>query len=233
MINPMKKYWFLFIACVVCGTGFAQEAFLLPDYEGIQNMGQAQYDSLLNRFQTQDTTLSIVDLQAVYYGSAFYGSPSNGLSNKRLNAITETEGTEGAILYVDSVLASSPLNLEALLTRFTLAHRVQDTITTHAYYWQYARLVDAIYATGDARSEKTALHVVCVDDEYTIMYYVMQVSPEGQTLTSSLCDKIDIVTKNGTRLPVYFDVQLILALENRMFSSDKKPFHFTYKKLEP
>lgn len=229
----MKHLLSILLACVLSSAAFAQEAFLLPDYEGIQNMGQAQYDSLLSRFQAQDTTLSIVDLQAVYYGSAFYGSPSNGLSNKRLNAITETEGNEGAILYVDSVLASSPLNLEALLTRFTLAYRVQDTITTHAYYWQYARLVDAIYATGDARSEKTALHVVCVDDEYTIMYYVMQVSPEGQTLTSSLCDKIDIVTKNGTRLPVYFDVQLILALENRMFSSDKKPFHFTYTKREP
>ena len=229
----MKKYWFLFIACVVCGTGFAQEAFLLPDYEGIQNMGQAQYDSLLSRFQAQDTTLSIVDLQSVYYGSAFYGNPSKGLNNKRLNAIFEAEGNKGAILYVDSVLTSSPLNLDALRTRFILAYNENDSVATRAYLWKYDRIVDAIYATGDARSEENALHVVCVDDEYTIMYYVMQVDPEGQTLTSSLCDKIDIVTKNGTKLPVYFDVQLILALENRMFSSDKKPFHFTYKKLEP
>lgn len=229
----MKKYFFLFIACVLSGAAFAQEVFLLPDYEGIQNMGQAQYNSLLNRFQAQDTTLSIVDLQAVYYGSAFYGNPSKGLNNKRLNAIFEAEGNKGAILYVDSVLTSSPLNLDALRTRFILAYNENDSVATRAYLWKYDHLVDAIYATGDARSEKTALHVVCVDDEYTIMYYVMQVNPEGQTLTSSLCDKIDIVTKNGTKLPVYFDVQLILALENRMFSSDKKPFHFTYKKIEP
>ena len=222
----------MFIACVVYSAGFAQEAFLLPDYEGIQNMGRAQYDSLLNRFQAQDTTLSIVDLQAVYYGSAFYGNPSKGLNNKLLNAIFEVEGNKGAVLYVDSVLASSPLNLGALHARYVLARKEDDSVATRAYLWKYDRLVDAIYATGDARSEKTALHVVCVDDEYTIMYYVMQVNPEGQTLTSSLCDKIDIVTKNGTRLPVYFDVQLVLAIENRMFSSDKKPFHFTYKKLE-
>ena len=229
----MKKYWFLFLACVLSGAAFAQEAFLLPDYEGIQNMGQAEYYALLNRFQAQDTTLSIVDLQTIYYGSAFYGNPSSGLANRRLNAITDTKGNEDAILYVDSVLATSPLNLGTLLTRFTLAYHAHDTITTSAYFWQYNRLVDAIYATGDARSEETALHVVCVDDEYTIMYYVMEVQPEGQMLTSSLCDKIDIVTKNGTKLPVYFDVQLILALRNRMFSSDKKPFHFTYKKIEP
>lgn len=226
----MKHLLSILLACVLSSAAFAQEAFLLPDYEGIQNMGQAQYDSLLNRFQTQDTTLSIVDLQAVYYGSAFYGNPSNGLNNKRLNAIFEAEGNKGAILYVDSVLTSSPLNLDALRTRFILAYNENDSVATRAYLWKYDRLVDAIYATGDARSEENALHVVCVDDEYTIMYYVMQVNPEGQTLTSSLCDKIDIVTKNGTRLPVYFDVQLVLALNNRMFSSDKKPFHFTYTK---
>ena len=229
----MKHILSIFLACVVCGAAFAQEAFLLPDYEGIQNMGQAQYDSLLNRFQAQDTTLSIVDLQSVYYGSAFYGNPSKGLNNKRLNAIFEAEGNKGAILYVDSVLTSSPLNLDALRTRFILAYNENDSVVTRAYFWQYDRLLDAIYATGDARNEETALHVVCVDDEYTIMYYVMQVRPEGQTLTSSLCDKIDIVTKNGTKLPVYFDVQLVLALNNRMFSSDKKPFHFTYTKREP
>lgn len=105
----MKRLFPILLACVLSGTAFAQEVFLLPDYEGIQNMGQAQYDSLLNRFQAQDTTLSIVDLQAVYYGSAFYGNPSKGLNNKRLNAITETKGNEDAILYVDSVLATSPL----------------------------------------------------------------------------------------------------------------------------
>ena len=229
----MKHILSIFLACVLSSAAFAQEAFLLPDYEGIQNMGQAQYDSLLSRFQAQDTTLSIVDLQSVYYGSAFYGNPSKGLNNRRLNAIFEAEGNKGAILYVDSVLTSSPLNLDALRTRFILAYNENDSVATRAYLWKYDRLVDAIYATGDARSEENALHVVCVDDEYTIMYYVMQVRPEGQTLTSSLCDKIDIVTKNGTKLPVYFDVQLVLALNNRMFSSDKNPFHFTYKKLEP
>jgi len=97
----MKHILSIFLACVLSSAGFAQEAFLLPDYEGIQNMGQAQYDSLLSRFQAQDTTLSIVDLQAVYYGSAFYGNPSNGLDNRRLNAITETKGNPQCCRAVD------------------------------------------------------------------------------------------------------------------------------------
>jgi hypothetical protein len=44
-----------------------------------------------------------------------------------------------------------------------------------------------------------------------------------------LCDKMDIVTKKGTKMSVYFDVQLVLALEEQMFSTSNKPFRFKYK----
>ncbi len=114
--------------------------------------------------------------------------------------------------------------------RFIAAFNVNDTIATHKYLWLYDKLLDAIYATGDALSEQTALHVVCIDDEYTIMNYVMKVEMENQKLTSTMCDMFDVTTKNGKKTQVYFDVQLILALENQMFSTDNKPFTFKYKK---
>lgn len=70
----MKKTLVLLISCVCIITTAAAKDFLLPDYEGIQAMGQSNYDLLLIRFQAQDTTLSIHDFQAIYYGSAFYGT---------------------------------------------------------------------------------------------------------------------------------------------------------------
>ncbi len=134
------------------------------------------------------------------------------------------------VIYVDSVLSVSPLNLGALRTRFILAYKVNDSPTTLKYLWQYDRLLDAIFVTGDASSAKTALHVVCVNDEYTIMNYVMQVELKQQMLTSSMCDVMDVVTKNGKELSIYFDVQLILSLERRMFSTGNKPYKFKYQK---
>ncbi len=65
------------------------------------------------------------------------------------------------------------------------------------------------------------------------MNYVMQVELEKQTLTSSMCDKMDIVTKKGVKMPVFFDVQLVLALENQMFSKSKKSFNFKYQENRP
>ena len=64
----------------------------------------------------------------------------------------------------------------------------------------------------------------------SVMNYVMKVEMENQKLTSTMCDMFDVTTKNGKKTQVYFDVQLILALENQMFSTDKKPFTFKYKK---
>ena len=149
---------------------------------------------------------------------------------RRLNAIYDAKGNDGVIIYVDSVLSVSPVNLGALRMRFITAYNADDSITTRKYLWQYDRLMDAVYATGDALTEETALHVVCVNDEYTIMNYVMQVELETQTLTTSMCDKMDIVTKKGTKMSVFFDVQLVLALEDRMISKNKKPFKFKYMK---
>ena len=207
------------------------EKFLIPDYEGIQTLGQSNYNALIERFNELDTTWTIRDFQSVYYGSAFYGSPSSGVNWRRIDDIMETNGNDGVIAYVDSILSVSPFNLGALRLRFIAAYKANDSIATNKYLWQYDRLLDAIYATGDAREEKTALHVVCVNDEYTIMYYVMQVEIEQQTLTPSMCDKIDIITEKGTRLSVYFDVQLVLALEeNRINSSNTEPFKFIYQK---
>lgn len=99
--------------------------------------------------------------------------------------------------------------------------------------------VAALWYTGDFDATYrdllagcTALHVVCIDDEYTIMNYVMKVEMENQKLTSTMCDMFDVTTKNGKKTQVYFDVQLILALENQMFSTDKKPFTFKYMKAK-
>ena len=226
----MKRHLLLLFLCVGLGATVLANDFQIPDYEGIQDLGQSNYDALMSRFQAQDTTLSISELQAIYYGSAFYGKPSSGLNMKRINTIYKTNGNDDVITYVDSLLTESPLNLGALRLRFIAAYKANDSISTRKYLWQFDRLIsDAIYATGDALTEQTALHVVCVNDEYTIMNYVMQVELEQQTLTYSLCDKMDIVTKKGTKMSVYFDVQLILALEEQMFSTSNKPFRFKYK----
>lgn len=206
--------------------------FQIPDYEGIQQLGEKKYKALMKRFLAEDTTLSLRDVQAVYYGSAFYGTRSDNLGTKKLNEAYESGGPEALVALLDSHLVSNPLDIEGIVVRYSMAMTLKDAANANKYGYMYAQLANAIGVTGDGDSEYTAIHVVTVADEYALMNFLMDVQPEMQTLTNTMCDMFDATTKSGRKIQVYFDVQLVLALENHMFSSDKKPFHFIYKKLE-
>ena len=207
--------------------------FQIPDYEGIQQLGEKKYKALMKRFLAADTTLSLRDVQAVYYGSAFYGTLSDNLGMKMINEAYEKGGPEALVALLDRHLVSNPLDIEGIVVRYSMAMTLKDAANANKYGFMYAQLANAIGVTGDGDSEYTAWHVVTVADEYALMNFLMNVQPQMQTLTNTMCDMFDATTKSGRKIQVYFDIQLVLALENHMFSSDKKPFHFTYKKLEP
>lgn len=206
--------------------------FQIPDYESIQQLGEEKYQTLMKRFLAADTTLTLRDIQSVYYGSAFYGTLSDNLGMKKLNEAYEKGGTEALVALLDNHLVSNPLDIEGIIVRYSMAMKMKDAANANKYGFMYAQLANAIGVTGDGDSEYTAWHVVTVADEYALMNLLMDVQPEKQTLTNTMCDMFDATTKSGRKIQVYFDVQLVLALENHMFSSDKKPFHFIYKKLE-
>ena len=207
--------------------------FHRPDYEAIQSVGKTAYDQLVARFYEQDTTLTENDIATVYYGSAFYNRLSTAVGTKSINEMFEKGAPVGDVMaFSMGYLMACPVDLEMLMYMAAIADMNNDTAGVYKYYWMVSSLADAIVSTGDGMSDSTAFHVVTVADEYTIMRYLLQVQPDMQTLTSSMCDMFDATTQSGRKIKLYFDVQLILALENRMFSNDKnEPFHFTYEEL--
>ena len=120
--------------------------------------------------------------------------------------------------------------MKALAYRFSLTNQETDLETAIRCSWKFTKILTAICSTGDADSPETAMHVVQIADEYTVINYVLQVQIERQMLTSSMCDMFDVITKSGRKKQIYFDVQLVLALEHEMFSATTKPFKFKYHK---
>lgn len=230
-----EKVWttMSFIKCMalpVRKIKYPKRDFQIPDYESIQTIGKESYEALLQRFRVADSTLSVQDIQAVYYGSAFYGYLAGALNMTELNGIYYKKGHQGLASYLDNYLSSAPVDINAILFRMSAAHETNDTITFNRYIWMYHQLCQALFATGDGDSKETAIHVVNVADEYALMNYVMDLQVGMQTLLTSGHDMFDVITKNGRKTYVYFDIQLVLALERQMFSKDKSSFHFTYNK---
>lgn len=204
--------------------------FHRPDYERIEAIGKPAYEKLLKRFYTADTTLTLEEVQNIYFGSAFYGYISGDFDEKHVHEMLKNKENPKKIAKVlDKYLETSPVDMRALMYRASVSAQEGNEQARAKYATMFIRLCDAIIQTGDGGSDRTAWHVVDVADEYTLMWYVLDVQPEGQVLTSTKCDRIDVSTKTGAKLQLYFDVQLVLALERRAFSKDKGPFHFTYE----
>lgn len=234
--GPDKVYTNMsFIKCMALPVRKIQhpvKTYQIPDYDKIQKIGQKKYDALLQRFLEMDSTLSLTDLQTVYFGSAFYGYIPKRLDTNAMDSIYTEQGDSATIAFLDNHLLHSPLDMRALAYRFNLTNLETDLEIATNCLWRLESLLVAICSTGDAESSETAMHVVRVADEYTIIDYVLQVQIEQQTLTTSMCDMFDAITKSGRKIQIYFDVQLVLALESEMFSftTRSKPFKFRYQK---
>lgn len=223
----VKRCIISIIACVFACSAAAVRKFDIPDYEYIQSIGKKQYDSMLHRFYAQDTTLSLTDIQTIYYGSAFYGYLGDGIEKDAFYA-AKRRGIVALTSFLDSCLSVTPVDLQTLVWRFTAAEMAKDTVAMYKYSGMYNRLTHAIILSGNGFSDTTAVHVVSVADEYSLLTYVWHVTFEKQSLTFSLCDKMDCRTKNGTKKTIYFDVQLSCAIDHYKLSNDKEPFHFWY-----
>ena len=216
----MKK---LFLLLVFCFSAYVASAgnFHRPDYERIQSIGKPAYEKLLKRFYAADTTLTLAEVQNIYFGSAFYGYLSGDFDEKKVREMLKNKENPKKIAKVlDKYLETSPVDMRALMYRATVSAQEGNEQARAKYATMFIRLCNAIIQTGDGGSDRTAWHVVDVADEYTLMWYVLDVQPEGQVLTSTKCDRIDVSTKTGAKLQLYFDVQLVLALERRAVSKD-------------
>lgn len=204
--------------------------FHRPDYEWIQSIGKKEYKKLMKRFYAADTTLTLSEIQAIYFGSAFYGYQGLDFDQRDvMKMLDQGKNHKEIVKFIDKHLEKSPVDLRALLFRAIVAQIDKDEKAVDKYGKMFRMLVyQTILETGDGDSDTTGWHVVSVADEYTLLWYVLQVQIESQVLTSSECDMFNIITKSGRHNQIYFDVQLVLALEHRMFSDSKDPFHFTY-----
>ena len=204
-------------------------AFYRPDYDAIQSIGKPAYEKLLKRFRAEDTTLTLADKQAIYFGSAFYGYYAAVFDEKKVAQMVDANKKPKEILkYIDNYLKSCPADMRALLYRASVSNMAKDPKSVAKYSHMFIMLCQAVLQSGDGETDSTAYHVATVADEYTLMWYMMEVNPERQILTSTMCDLINATTKSGRKIDIYFDVQLVLALERRMFSDSDEPFHFTY-----
>lgn len=210
---------------------YPERTFIKPDYEAIQKMKTNEYEALLKRFVAGEM-LPTESIHALYYGAPFQGHVSDGMSREtyaEINNAMEHQDIEKIIRICEKHLASNPLDFRGLMECGGLLDYVgADSALVLNVSLRAAQLLNGIMVTGSGDDACSAIHVASVPDEYVLLN-VMGITPGNQYLTSTLCDMFDYTTPSGRKGQMYFDIQMVLYREQRVFST-KKPskdeFHY-------
>jgi hypothetical protein len=173
------------------------------------------YPRLYNRYQNNDTTMTVEEFRYLYYGFTFQDqyTPYDRLeaenSVKELLAADTLKADDFRKLYnsCKEILHKHPFSVQYLLTMGVACSKLGLSKEATAYYFKYDRILSAILSSGDGATEESAWCVIQIPDEYELVR-ALEFEPTGEQrfLSKSLCDFI-FVNKNEYDIEgFYFDV---------------------------
>lgn len=178
----MKKITLLF-ALFFCTLGFSQN----PDFKKIDHSeikkkitpkdSKFYYPKLIEKYNQSDTSLTIEEKRALYYGfinsSKYspYGSRdlTDKISTILNNYSIEKEDYEKIVEYSDLLLEENPFNINAInymLYAYKQLENSSDAIKTTI---KLQIINDAILSSGDGLTKETAYIVINTNHEYSLL----------------------------------------------------------------
>jgi len=229
-----KKFLAVTLFFVLMQSIFAQKVSNI-DFTDIKSKTQDStsiyyYPFLVKRFQVNDTTLSMLDMKYIYYGNVYYASynPYDGSENEeKFNELYKEKKYSEAVVYGLAAFKENPVNARLLYNMIVCYDKIEDRVTAQKYANRYFALLDAIYASGDGKSLKTAYVVIRVPDEYEILG-----DKELQITKQALVQDVDVLTIN-TKLQkpdkgekkvkeLYFNVRMPLLYLHEQFKKENE-----------
>ena len=177
---------------------------LHPDHAAIKALSQTPaFQDLVNRFAACDTTLTREEIATVYYGSSYL--KDYNLVNSQSEAIrtlAEEGKLEEARAALKAKLQDYPVSLFVL---FSLLNLTEDEAETETYLWKIRSILGTIDNTGRANSTERPFQVICVNDEYHALNYILRMQEfQSQAVVAGPMDKMDFLNEYGLEMTVYF-----------------------------
>jgi hypothetical protein len=186
------------------------------------------YPSLLERFNTFDTTLTLADYRLLYYGFVFQPAYLANADQKRkeMNVAMKAERYDEVLLLADSVLQTNPVSLTANYFRaYAMINANEQDSSYLKYENRYSGIRNAILSSGDGQHCNTAYKTIYVADEYEIMYNYFEMDRNQTQTLEYPCDRFSVTPPSGTytHTEIYFDVsESLLHIEKELKSDTLK-----------
>jgi hypothetical protein len=219
----MLRYFFLCL--IICSSMFsiAQRSYSTPpDYNAMRRVifekkSDCYYPKLLNRFLSNDTTMTAEQVRYLYYGytlqkeyKPYYHNENDSLLASYAKKVNKTVADGDTIIRLaKQSLATFPLDFYKLNQLASAYHLVGKNDLARLYSLKARQIASAIFSTGDGRSQVTAWHVISVSDEYEIVY-LLGLFPIDQRFVFSNCDFISVAKNKLGVKGFFFNIKRLL-----------------------
>ena len=145
------------------------------------------YTKILDRYKKNDTTLTQTDYYYLYFGFTFNSNydPNN---DEAVNALVLSEveklNSSKALKNALQLYEKDPVNLKLLLYITLCYSNLSDLKLKKIFTDKYAKLIKAIYNSGDGKTVETAYVVIRVNDEYQLLQ-VLKLSVKSHALVNT------------------------------------------------
>ena len=178
----MKYILSILIILTAATSLFAQE-MAAPDYKRIRSdiqnsKGPNYYPTLMRRYMANDTTLSMEQYRALYYGYSLqedfvpYQRASQRVFDVR-HKFNQSKGNKKycpeAIQVCQEAIDDNPFDLLAISTLSFAYLQLQDTVSYQLWTDKQNSLLDAIVSSGDGETMESAIHVISIEHEYEVI----------------------------------------------------------------
>lgn len=218
----LKKIVFLLIIMALSYQLNAQEVNPV-DYKKIEKniskkKSNLNYQSLLQRFHEVDTLLTLEEKRHLYYGYIFqpgYNPYASHVNTEIINQLLQKDSLNRQdystiIVLSDEMLDKNPFDMDALFNLYYVYGALQDGSNFNKISFQLGFIIDAILSTGNGAEKESAMYVIRVSDEYSMIDVLGFESKGNQSMIDYRYDYIEIRENAYGLEGLYFEISASL-----------------------
>jgi Domain of unknown function (DUF4919) len=204
----------VFIFVAACAVALGQKPVATPE-------AKPKYEELLAKVQGGDTKIDYRALRMAY-SETKEASPfgSDREARSAMNKALDEKRYKDAIKSAEQILKTTYVNPFAHMTK-AIAHReLGETDKFEFHKAIYLGLINSILNRADGKTPSTAYVVISTEEEYAVMQ-ALGYGVGGQSLQHTDGHTFDVLhgtDKSGNKVDVYFNIDIVWAMENRMFN---------------
>ena len=229
-----KLFVFMLLLLAVAVSAQTDKAFMTVDWGKIKAEVEANpqhVQQLVDIFINvdADTTLTAEDKILAVYGRTYLNNGRDMLMEFDMSKARNEGKFDVAATLADKVLASNPLNTNAIVSKIYHFRKLANTEpdkswmlsdSLKVYTVRLSRILDTIFMTGDG-SKEHPFSVTSVGDEYNLVNFFFGILKVNGQMVVDDCDRLVLgeTNENYTSSDIYFDVKRVFEIEKSMFES--------------